>query len=109
MLGILCLTGVFMLFTDSPSLMSFSSSIVILRRLSLSFEFTLAVSPCSVAGSEKVDTEVVGWCFVGTGFRLASGLTGAEAFGTGVGGGVTSVEGETSTNSASRYHFRRRV
>ena len=27
----------------------------------------------------------------------------------GVGAGVISVEGETSTSSASRYHFRRRV
>ena len=27
----------------------------------------------------------------------------------GVGEGVISVEGETSTSSASRYHFRRRV
>lgn len=27
----------------------------------------------------------------------------------GVGEGVTSVEGEISTSSASRYHFRRRV
>lgn len=40
--------------------------------------------------------------------RVVSGL-GVLVARVGVGDGVISVEGETSTSSASRYHFRRRV
>jgi hypothetical protein len=40
--------------------------------------------------------------------RVVSGL-GVLVARVGVGEGVISVDGETSTSSASRYHFRRRV
>ena len=41
--------------------------------------------------------------------RDAEGVTELAMFLVGVGDGVTSVEGVTSTSSASRYHFLRRV
>ena len=47
------------------------------------------------------------------GLAVGVGVAGSAASATGsslgVGMGVTSVEGVTSTSSASRYHFRRRV
>lgn len=59
-----------------------------------------------LSGSGSVN-EVACGLVAGTGVRFADGLTGVD--GIGVRGGVTSVEGEISTSSASRYHFRRRV
>lgn len=41
--------------------------------------------------------------------RDAKGVEAVAVFLVGVGEGVTSVEAVTSTSSASRYHFRRRV
>lgn len=54
----------------------------------------------------EVDAEVEleEWEPVGV-LRVISGLL----LRVGVGEGVISVEGDTSTSSASRYHFRRRV
>lgn len=51
--------------------------------------------------AELTDVEVVE---VVSGFAVRGG-----EMERGVGEGVISVEGETSTSSASRYHFRRRV
>ena len=70
--------------------------------------------PLAVAGvivavlADKSTEELLDACL-----GFGDGLCGSAASATGsiwgVGMGVTSVEGVTSTSSASRYHFRRRV
>jgi hypothetical protein len=80
------------LFVDEPSLL------LVLSALDLSL-LILALSVYSglfCKGSESGGAEI--------GICCTPGLSRV-----GVGEGVISVEGETSTSSASRYHFRRRV
>jgi hypothetical protein len=80
------------LFVDEPSLLLVLSALDLpLLILALS-----VYSGLSCKGSESGGAEIVVCC--------APGLSRV-----GVGEGVISVEGETSTSSASRYHFRRRV
>jgi hypothetical protein len=83
------------LFVDEPSLL------LVLSALDLPL-LILALSVYSGTGSVNDGVEIgvaeVGVC-------CAPGLVSR----VGVGEGVISVEGEISTNSASRYHLRRRV
>ncbi len=83
------------LFVDEPS------PLLVLSALDLPL-LILALSTHSGRGSVKdgggIVVDKVGVC-------CAPGLVSR----VGVGAGVISVEGETSTSSASRYHFRRRV
>ena len=83
------------LFVDEPSLL------LVLSALDLAL-LILARSVNSGIGSVNDGVEIgvaeVGVC-------CAPGLVSR----VGVGAGVISVDGETSTSSASRYHFRRRV
>jgi hypothetical protein len=70
--------------------------------LSLLLAFPLRILTCSLFRSDF--SEYSGGGEDGN-VRGTEGL----ALRVGVGEGVTSVEGVTSTNSASRYHFLRRV
>lgn len=83
------------LFVDEPSLL------LVLSALDLPL-LILALSVYSGKGSvndgEEIGVPEIGVC-------CAPGLVSR----VGVGEGVISVEGEISTNSASRYHFLRRV
>jgi len=83
------------LFVDEPSLL------LVLSALDLTL-LMLALSVNSGVGSVNDGVEIgaaeIGVC-------CAPGLVSR----VGVGEGVISVDGETSTSSASRYHFRRRV
>lgn len=83
------------LFVEEPSLL------LVLSALDLPL-LILALSTYSGRDSVKDGGGIV---VARVGVCCAPGLVSR----VGVGAGVISVEGETSTNSASRYHFRRRV
>lgn len=75
----------------------------LMLRLSLSLSLSLSVMLYSGGGLVNGGKEIV--LVEAVGVRVASGLV----LRVGVGDGVISVEGDTSTSSASRYHLRRRV
>ncbi len=83
------------LFVDEPSLLLVPSALDLPLLI-------LALSAYSGRGSVKDGGGIV---VAKVGVCCAPGLVSR----VGVGAGVISVEGETSTSSASRYHFRRRV